>query len=468
MKTNKAASATDDTVRLAGGYGVLAAKQGDIALLRRCVLACLLGEDIAYADGHTVKSDIAELIPKVPPEQVFELAVEAREKQKLRHVPLFIASEMLKYPTHKSYVGELLPIIIQRADELAEFLALYWADGKKPIAKQAKLGLAKAFNKFNEYHFAKYDRNETIKLRDVMFMVHPTPTTPERETLFKRIADRTLATPDTWEVAYSAAKSTDEKRDIWVRLIEERKLGALAFVRNVRNMDQVGVPDAIIRKGMQALNPAKLLPLNVLTAAKMVPKFTRELEDLFFRSFQTVQKLPGKTILGVDVSGSMATTISNKSTNTRLDVAFSLAVLATEMCEQVRIYATAGSDYERRHATELVPAYRGFGLVEALRKSTDKLGGGGIFTRQFVDYIKAEEKEADRIIIFSDSADCDRDHTKKPSPFGATNYIVDVSSHKRGINYAGVWTAEISGWSESFFDFILASEGLDLQNTEDM
>ena len=40
-----------DTERLAGGSGALAAKQSNVALLRRAVLANLLWENVAYMDG---------------------------------------------------------------------------------------------------------------------------------------------------------------------------------------------------------------------------------------------------------------------------------------------------------------------------------------------------------------------------------------------------------------------------------
>jgi 60 kDa SS-A/Ro ribonucleoprotein len=465
MKTNTKSSSFEDGVKLAGGFGLVAAKQDATALLRRAVLTCLLGEDLAYESGESVKDNIRALIPQVNPSAVAELALEARNKQKLRHVPLFMLAEMCQHPQTKGLVGNLLPQVIQRADELAEFLAIYWANGKRPIAKQAKLGLAEAFNNFNEYQFAKYDRSESVRLRDVMFLVHPKPKDSTQEELFVKIANKKLDTPDTWEVAYSAAKSSEEKRDIWIRLISEHKLGALAFIRNLRNMIGVDVPDDVIRNGLREINPSRLLPLNILTAGKNAPAYVRDLEDLFFRSFEQAEKLPGKTILIVDVSGSMTSSISSKSTNTRLDVAYALAVLATELCEDVRIYATAGNDFNRIHNTDIVPAYRGFGLVGALETKQRQLGGGGIFTRQCLEYIKEREHGADRIIVFSDSQDCDR-VKKVPVPFGSTNYIVDVSAHKRGINYAGVWTAEIAGWSENFFDFILASEGLNLQNVE--
>lgn len=143
-----------DTERLAGGSGALAAKQSNVALLRRAVLANLLWEDVAYMDGLKVAEEIKRLIPLCPAIDVYNIALEARLMQKLRHTPLFIAVEMCKYPEHKLFVADLLPKIITRADMLTDFLALYWKDGKKPICNQAKKGLSAAFHNFNEYKFA--------------------------------------------------------------------------------------------------------------------------------------------------------------------------------------------------------------------------------------------------------------------------------------------------------------------------
>ena len=67
----------------------------------------------------------------------------------------------------------------------------------------------------------------------------------------------------------------------------------------------------------------------------------------------------------------------------------------------------------------------------------------------------------DRIIVFSDSQDCDWPDKRIPKPFGRHNYICDVSAHTKGINYKGVWTAEISGWSEHFLTFIASLEGIE-------
>jgi hypothetical protein len=94
------------------------------------------------------------------------------------------------------------------------------------------------------------------------------------------------------------------------------------------------------------------------------------------------------------------------------------------------------------------------------------VGGGGIFTRQVLEWAAANTLGLfDRIIVFSDSQDCDQPDKRIPKPFGKNNYIIDVSAHKHGINYKGVWTAEISGWSEHFLTYIAAMEGL--ENTID-
>src|SRR5260370_908191 len=96
--------------------------------LRRSVLACMLWEDQFYEDGVAITGRIRELVPKVAAEKVAALAVEAREKMKLRHAPLLLVREMARLSTHRQFVAETLLRVIQRADELSEFVALYWSE----------------------------------------------------------------------------------------------------------------------------------------------------------------------------------------------------------------------------------------------------------------------------------------------------------------------------------------------------
>lgn len=448
----------DPEVRTAGGFGIEAATQKPEALLRRVVMANLLWEDTAYQSGAGVAEQIGNLVPQVAPEVVARMAEEAREEQKLRHVPLLLLSECASVPSHRHVVAQALPNVIQRADELTEFLALYWKDGRKPLAAGVKKGLAAAFRRFSAYQLAKYDRSTAVKLRDVMFLVHPRPRDEQQAEMWRAFVAGKLPVPDTWEVALSRG---EDKRTTWERLIREEKLGALAFLRNLRNMEEVGVDPAVIRAGFEGMHTERLLPLNFLAAAKAAPRWLPEVEDAMLGSLGQLPRLRGETVLVVDVSGSMNHQVSGKSDFTRLDAAAAMAVMAREVCEHVTLWATAGSDLTRVHQTEELPAYRGFALAEGVRQAAHRLGGGGIFTRQCLDAIhhRLGSRATDRTIVFSDSQDCDRPSSGLPRPFSPRNYIVDVSAHERGINYDGIWTAEVSGWSERFLSYVQALEG---------
>ena len=383
--------------------------------------------------------------------------------QKLRHTPLFIAVEMCKYPEHKMFVQDLLPQIITRADMLTDFLALYWNGKKKPICNQAKKGLAKAFHNFNEYKFAKYDRDAAIKLRDVMFLCRPKPNNQYETELFKKVANRTLTPPETWEVMLSRG---DNKKEAWTKLITEGKIGGLAMLRNIANMQKASVDKKVIKEGLKSLKSSMLLPLDFWKAARMNSAFDRDIEDAMIEAYKNLPKLPGKTLFIVDVSGSMGSLTSGNSAFNRMDQACAMAILAANQCEDFELVATAGNDGSRIQASEWIQyPKKGFDLATQIMNTRLRIGGGGIFTRQCLEWCKEKFKgqNFDRIIIFSDSQDCDYPDKRIPKPFGKHNYIVDVSAHTRGVNYKGVWDAEISGWSEHFLTYIAALEGL--QNT---
>lgn len=465
----------DPDIRLAGGLGAPAARQESLAILRRTVGGCFLWEDNFYTDGESTARAIARLIPECDAMSVAELAIATR-KTGLRHVPLFIASEMTRHEKHKSLVEWLLADhLIKRADEVAEFLAIYWKEGKHPIAACAKRGLARAFQNFDEYEFAKYDRDNEIKIRDVLLLVHGFPgdkvkgyTRKVRQStqhgapnagaeLFRRIVDRTLTVPDTWETQLSAGK---DKKETFERLIKDGKLGALAFIRNLRKMEEVGVSPDVIRYGFDRIQPRMIFPFQFVKAGEHAPQWKRELEEMMFRSLADHPRLAGNTLLIIDVSGSMDDNLSAKGEVSRLDAAAALLMLACEACRHITIYATAGDDWANKHATRRLEPARGFAWNgQMLTNLRNVIGGGGIFTRQCLEYIQKQESGStfDRIIVFSDSQDMDRGN-KIPKPFGKYNYIVDVSAEQRGINYKGVWTAEVSGFSDGFLRFIYDHE----------
>jgi 60 kDa SS-A/Ro ribonucleoprotein len=439
--------------------GATTYEEGAEEQLYRAVMSCMLWEDTHYEDGTSIADRIASLIPKVNPLRVAQTAIDARTLMKLRHVPLLIARVMAKLPTHKHLVERLLLEIIQRPDEITEFLAIYRKDNKKePLSAQVKRGLAGAFLKFNEYELAKYSKKGSFRLRDALFLVHPSPENAEQETLlYKKLAEDKLETPDTWEIAISAEGNNKAS---WERLLSEKKLGDLALIRNLRNMSKNLVSQDLIRQALKDMKGTRVLPFRYLTAATHAPGYEPELESALFRSTENQEKLPGKTILIVDVSGSMYhAKISEKSELDRAKTACALAVLVRELCENAVIYATAGNDHSRIHKTQLVPARRGFALSDAIYGMCHPLGGGGIFLKQVMDYVKAEQGTADRIIVITDEQDCalsSSDAPDKANAFGTNNYIINVNSYKNGIGYSK-WI-HINGWSEAVLDFIKMHE----------
>jgi 60 kDa SS-A/Ro ribonucleoprotein len=407
--------------------------------LRRAVLACLLWEDGFYESGESVGGRIKALIPKCNPHDVAELAVEAREKQRLRHAPLLLVREMARDSKRcaDGLIANTLCRVIQRADELAEFLALYWSDGRKPLAKQVKKGLACAFGKFNEYSLAKYNRDSTIKLRDVLFMVHAKPANEEQAALWKRLVDGKLVAPDTWEVALSSGAN---KKEAFERLLREGKLGYLALLRNLRNMQQAEVDSALVFGALaEGAAKSKALPFRYVAAARAVPMWEAQVDAAMQSALSGLDKLRGRTAVLVDVSGSMAAQLSAKSDLTRLDAAAALAVLVRGIADEARIFRFDD-------CCEEVPARNGMALIDAIGRTR-----GGTMIGLAVNHVRRAWPQMDRLIVITDEQSADA----VGAP-GCKGYMVNVATNKNGVGY-GDWT-HINGFSEAVVSYIQAVE----------
>jgi 60 kDa SS-A/Ro ribonucleoprotein len=406
--------------------------------LRRSVLACMLWENEFYEDGVAIAGRIRELVPKVEAAKVAELAVEARTAMKLRHAPLLLVREMARHATHRALVAETMSRVIQRADELTEFVAIYWRDGRAPLSGQVKKGLAAAFPKFDEYALAKYDRAGAVRLRDVLFLCHAKPRDAEQAAVWKRLVDGELATPDTWEVALSAG---GDKRMHWERLLSERKLGALALLRNLRNMKDAGVAEELVIAGLAAMKTDRVLPFRFLAAARYAPQWEAELERAMFRAVADREQLTGHTVILVDVSGSMVAPLSQRSEMLRTDAAYGLAVLLREIAEKVSVYTF--SDNVKR-----IPPRRGFALRDAMEASMPH-GCTNLGTA-----LEAIKEDFDRIVVVTD----EQSHDRVPAPRGV-GYMINVASAKNGVGY-GAWR-HIDGWSEAVVEYIRELERVD-------
>ncbi len=412
--------------------------------LRRALMNCLLWEDQFYEDGVSIAERIAALVLKVEPEEAAALAIEAREEMKLRHAPLLVVREMARYPRHRALVAEALERIVQRPDELTEFLAIYWADAlgpqqqrkRHPVSAQAKKGLARALGKFDAYQLAKYDRDGPVRLRDVLFLVHARPKDAEQETVWKALVDGTLAAPDTWEVSLSAGK---DRRETFERLIAERKLGGLAILRNLRLMQSVGVPREAIAGAIAEMRTERILPYRFIAAARYAPDLEPELEAAMLKSIKDHPRLAGRTRLLIDVSASMDASLSRQSEMTRLEAACGLAILAREVCDDVEVLTFSNA------VRKVSSRRRGFALRDAIVGSQPH--GGTLLG----EAVKQVDQRGTRLIVFTD----EQSHDAVPAPRG-TGVMVNVASYQHGVG-KGAWR-RVDGFSEAIVRWIALTE----------
>jgi 60 kDa SS-A/Ro ribonucleoprotein len=421
--------------------GAVAQKVDAKSELQRTVLTCLLWEDTFYEKGNDVANRIAALAAENKPEVVAALAREARSKMQLRHAPLFLTRELARRKGAGPLVAETLEDVIQRADELGEFVALYWKEKKQPLSAGVKRGLARAFKKFDAYQLAKYDRESVVKLRDVLFLCHAKPKDEAQAALWKKLVENTLEPPDTWEVALSAGK---DKRENFERLLREGKLGGMAVLRNLRLMLASGVDPKLIRERLDK-GVARALPFRFVTAARHAPKLEDALEKAMLKGIAAFEQLAGSTGLVVDVSGSMNYKLAKKGETTRMDAAAGLAILLREKAEDFSIATFSDACVE-------LPPRRGFALRDAIVSSQ---AHSGTYLKRALTQLhdKQEWRELERLIVITD----EQSHDGILRAWTPRAYVVNVAPYKHGISYGNGWT-HVDGWSERIVDYIAAVE----------
>ena len=408
--------------------------------LRRSVMCCMLWENEFYENGIDIIGRIIGLISVVKPDDVARIAIDARDKSKLRHIPLLIVREMARLSTHKHLVSSVLSHVIQRPDELTEFLAIYWRDGRQPLSAQVKKGLAYAFNKFDSYQLSKYNRDNQIKLKDVLFLCHAKPKNREQEIVWKKLIDGSLESPDTWEVALS---SGGDKKAHWERLLIENKLGGMALLRNLRNFKKENVDEKLVINSILNIKSKKILPFRFIAAAKHAQQWETHIEKIMLRGLRSYEMLAGKTALLVDVSGSMISMLSSKSELNRLDAASGVAILLREICDDIDIFSFS-------ILLKGIPPRHGFALSDAINNSQPH---GGTYLGSALNELY-RHKKYDRIIVITDEQ---ARYEAIPEPGkDCKGYMINIASCKNGIGYYQ-WI-HIDGWSESVVDFIIEYE----------
>jgi 60 kDa SS-A/Ro ribonucleoprotein len=387
------------------------------------------------------------LIAQCDPAFVGKLAVYARTKMYMRSVPLVLVTELAKLHSGDDLVARVTAGVVNRADEITELLACYELMNKRTgtkklnrLSKQLQRGLTTAFNRFDEYQFAKYNRDGAIKLRDALFLVHPKAKDELQQVLFNKIVNNTLETPYTWETELSAlgqlnfdsieAKAT-AFRSKWEELIDSGKLGYMALLRNLRNIQEAGVSYVHFQKVCATLAnadqvaKARQFPFRYLAAYRellatgieapvggLTQKFsallpgnkgyTGELLDALEKAVQaSAANIKGfdhetRVLLACDVSASMQKPVSAKSKVLLYDVGLMLAMLLQSRCKNVQA-GMFGDTWK----TITVPRNNILGNVQEFYKREGEVGyatNGYLVVKDLLD----RKVQMDKVILFTD------------------------------------------------------------------
>lgn len=450
-----------------------------------------LSDKFYEGTGNRIET-LRSLIAKCDPVFVAQLAIYTRQKMNLRSIPLVLAVELAKVHRGDSVVSRMVSQIVKRADEIMELLAYYQlANNRKDIkklnrlSKQIQAGLQNAFNGFDEYQFAKYNRDAEVKLRDALFLVHPKAKDEAQQVLFNKIVNDSLSTPYTWETELSALGQTKfytdgEKaaafRFKWEELIDSRKLGYMALMRNLRNILEAKVSDVHIDKVCETLANAenvrrsKQLPFRFLAAYREISqeksayagRVLDALEKAVVVSAENIKGFDAETsvLLACDVSGSMYQAVSPKSKIKAYDIGLMLAMLLKSRCKNA-ITGMFGDTWKIINvATSGI-----LSNVEAFYRRNGEVGYSTNGYLVIQDLVKRKE-QVDKIMIFTDLQLWNSNNDtkivsvwndyKRISP-NSKLYLFDLAGYGNtplDITKEDVYL--IAGWSDKVFDIIEA------------
>lgn len=391
-------------------------------LLYEIVVSTLFGKDTYYQTSNTlVENMIGELKKVVEMNQldfVANLAIHARTDMNIRTMPIVLVVQFAKAlrEQNKSYpnMRRLVRDVIQRADQITDLYAYSLAvfGDKKAVPMAIKRGVADAFNNFGEYHFAKYNRDRSIKFRDVLRIVHPVAKSQGQGIIFEKIMKDTLETPYTWEVELSKngqlpISEQKPKAQLWTELVNSGKMGYMATLRNMRNMLDVGVDKSTKSKVASLLSDeqqvmrSKQLPFDFVEAYQIVKKLDSKLTSAVSRaidiSCSNVPKMGDNIWIIIDYSGSMGSDQSPAINNATL-LAASL-IKSSNMVDELAV-TVFGSDAKTLHGLDTNNSVIGI-QQNLLQHRKGSIAGSTNFRAALLEHSKLGF-EPDTIVVFTD------------------------------------------------------------------
>ena len=453
--------------------GAIAYQMSNKEKLITQVLTSLFNENKFYGDNSQDILKTVRTMTETDAKFIANLCIFSRTVMHLRTISHVLAAELANSSEGKNFSRKVLDKIIQRPDDMTEILAYYINTYGKPIPNSIKKGLADSFSRFDEYQLAKYNRAGTVKLKDILCLVHPKAENQVQNDMWKRLLEDKLQTPVTWETELSLKGNTKET---WESLIEENRLGYMAMMRNLRNIIQSGADN--LSKVYEYLSDEsrvlknKQLPFRYYSAYKALnkegigtSKVFDALETAIKVSTKNISRLGGKTFIAADVSGSMNSPVSTKSEMTCAEIAVLMLSIANYICEESITTTFDNNLYFCSLSTQN-------GIIS--NANSIRVNGGGTDITLPIKYLIDKKIFVDRIVLLSDN-EINRKYSYSIGYGGPKTCQALVDEYKKSINpdvwvhaidmqgygtqqFTGKNVNIIAGWSEKVFDFISSVE----------
>lgn len=310
------------TVNLAGGQAYKQTPELELV----SILLTSFANDQFYKSANDTFDRLKELVRLCDKQFVAQAAIYARTQFGMRSITHVVASELAKHISGEKWAKDFYSAIIYRPDDMMEIISYHTSKNGK-IPNSMKKGIAKSFDKFDRYQLAKYrGEGKGFKLIDVVNIVHPIPVEKNADAI-NALVKGELKSFDTWETELSKAgqvsnseeEKADFKKEVWIKLIRENKLGYFALLRNLRNI--IEQAPEVINEAIETLTneaiikKSLVLPFRFITAfeeiaklndGKIVRTVLMALNKAVDIAVNNVPKFDGETLVVLDVSGSMS------------------------------------------------------------------------------------------------------------------------------------------------------------------
>jgi len=414
-----------NAINEAGGTAYLRDAKSALALY--AATGCLNG--VFYSDAETQLAQVLALCDAVPAEFVAKTAVYARERAYMKDMPALLLAYLAQ--RDGAAMARVFERVIDNGRMLRNFVQILRSGtvGRKSLGSRPKRAVQQWFERASVQSVLNASVGRNPSLADVIKMVHPKPANAERAALYawligKATSDAALPpvlrafeafklsaqepVPELPFQFMTALPLTDAhwkaiaRRASWQTL----RLNVNTFARHGVFEDAAFVAWAANRlRDAEEIRRARVFPYQLLAAYNAaspgVPQpILDALQDAMELATANVPPVPGRVVVAVDVSGSMASPVSGvrrgATSKVRcVDVAALLAASIKRVNTEARIVPFA-------QAVKPLRLNPRDSVMTQARELAALLGGGTAVSAPLA-LLNAEAAPVDLLVVVSDN-----------------------------------------------------------------